>query len=148
MDESGACVSCGPVTRPACFVECECSCHDVTWKVRLRTAMLWAVVHKGQLVRESASLNARGWLPDDNASVVSHLLNCDIDLHRSSDPDDSDWQEFEGTSMGWQTHRGIDACITCNCGQVANRKFRVTDSFGGLLQAILEQDDILRRNDE
>lgn len=81
-----------------------------------------------------------GWIARDWATLVTHLGTCKVDIIHSS-YEDAYWYEFQGTFYeGDSTVRGIEAKITCACGEITNRVWRYAGGYVELIKGITEEE--------
>lgn len=117
-----------------------------SWKNGFKQALFGFIIDRGGLVQEDGG-DIYGWREygHDEASgngepaAVVHMRGCSADL-AASQYEDSRWNQFDGTlaEPPVSTHTGIDAVITCACGQVRNRTWRYTGGYADLIRAITD----------
>lgn len=111
----------------------------------LRARMAAVVWQKGVLVAPDA--NFYGWR--DYSDVSSHNRECELGTF--ADVTETTWDEFVDTFVDTSTtHYGIEITATCTCGAIQDRRVRLEERFGKLLNYLLrvnildktkEQDD-------
>lgn len=107
-----------------------------SWKDELNRRIVDYLVSNGSPVDPKPSYY--GWLADDYRELHAHLSGCALD-YAKCDYEDTEWTEFAGTfaELSDSYMKGIKALVTCSCGQVAAREWRVRDgSYAEMLKAI------------
>jgi hypothetical protein len=113
----------------------------MSWKQEYNKALVAFVVGHGSPVRDTTRPSIySGWMAGDYVEIREHLDTCTIAASRI---DDSEWGEFMGTfaEPSVQTQHGVDAVVTCACGQIEGRAFRFTGTFSELVQGVLSESE-------
>lgn len=111
------------------------------WQAGYRKAVLAYVVSHA-FPREPNEYNAvYGWQDYSGAAAAkrNHLLGCGASVEASSEVVDSQWSQFDGTFVDNSEHFGIDAQLTCNCGQVKELPVRLEKGLGEIIQGVVNQ---------
>lgn len=108
------------------------------WRDEYRKALLGYVFRNGTVVEEP-STSTFGWIAKDYTEIGKHVARCAPDPVLSIPPDESEWSEFDGTFADppWAVKYGLDAVITCKCGVIRKRRFRVHESIGEVIAGVL-----------
>lgn len=122
----------------------------MSWQDEMKAALLRQIVADGSLVQRGGGGGYGGWQDFTRGEhstprkwsyltteLSAHVAECGIDMDKSTYVD-SDWTEFAGTfaEPPWEDRKGTDATIYCNCGKVAGRTWRYTDSIAALIDGI------------
>ncbi len=106
----------------------------MTWVDEYKRALIRAVVRMGSPVDDKSDFF--GWIARDHEKRRAEVDLVGIDFAATPMPDDSEWNEFQGTFYTGDTrHRGIDVMLHLNNGRVMH--WRVTTDFAELLKAVL-----------
>lgn len=111
--------------------------HD--WKVGYRKALMEALIRDGGVVSSTPSHYSTWQDYARSGEIFEHMKSCTVDLDRSTELKDSEWQEFMGTFYeGDETVHGVDAYVSCSCGEYYQIPMRMTGTFGELVKRVLE----------
>jgi hypothetical protein len=113
----------------------------MSWKDEYNKALTAFIVKHGSPVTDGRRISLySGWMAEDYAEIREHLDTCMITKSRI---DDSEWDEFMGTfaEPSVQVQHGVDAVVTCVCGQIQGRAFRFTGTFSELVQGVLNESE-------
>lgn len=109
-----------------------------SWELEFHKRIVTFLALHGQLVSKDSQGSYDSWWQDYSragSKVRTHLGNCEVDAPRSAWKD-GNWSTFNGTGEPDRYETGIEAEITCRCGQVAGRRFRYDDGYAALIRAI------------
>lgn len=112
------------------------------WKVGYKKALMSAFARSACVLGTYSYYSSGGGL-DYRATqrLQDHLKSCEVDLDRSEMPTDSEWVEFMGTFYeGDDTQYGLDATVSCTCGELRDVVMRLRGSFSELLLEVLRED--------
>jgi hypothetical protein len=114
------------------------------WKAGYRQAMLDYLARNGSPVKQTGVARSYGGWEDYNRweEVRRHFSGCAVDVGRSGEVRESDWEEFMGTfaQQPWLTKYGVDADLTCSCGQLEGVHMRLDQSPADILQGLLREE--------
>lgn len=113
------------------------------WQAQFHSALISYLVAHGTLVAQGPTEYSwkaygklgpgQGWGWDPAVRHVEE--DCAISFERSTF-EDSEWTEWAGTFYPDTHHEGIEAIVTCCCGQVQGRRWRFTEGHAALLRGI------------
>lgn len=116
------------------------------WQEGYRKALLGYVVDNGSMLNLKARRSVySGWtdFTPEGLEKAAHIRECRPDPEKSGPVEDSQWAEFDGTFADppWGQHYGVDASVTCRCGQQQDIPFRLERSLGEIIQGVVNQPD-------
>jgi cellobiose phosphorylase len=116
------------------------------WQAGYRKAVLKYLLEHGGVRRKGAGRSVYSSWTDytpEALETLAHMRKCGPDVGKSTQAVDSTWAEFDGTFADpqWGTRHGIDATLTCACGQEKDIPLRLEQSLGELIQGIVTQPD-------
>lgn len=98
-----------------------------TWQERYKRAVLSYVILHGD-AQPAPGAKAQPWdngIARDNAAMQEHLGTCQLDLAACTMLEDTHWYEWGGTFSSDKFCTGYRVGITCACGGVRDRHWRL-----------------------
>jgi hypothetical protein len=114
------------------------SADDDPWKAEFKARSIAYILDNGTPVDNSDRDLYYGYIARDWRELFEHFERCGPLLAKSGNIVDTDWTEFSGTfaPRDWDRKHGLEVTISCKCGKVKDRKWRLEENFGTLIRAI------------
>jgi hypothetical protein len=111
----------------------------MSWKDEMNEAVIRYLVARGIPVDNTPGSSLYyGYIALDSQQVRKHLASCELDIPKCSFTDIT-WTEFAGTFAESDNDcAGLEATVSCTCGQVKDRRFRYSGGYAEMLKAITE----------
>ena len=102
----------------------------MTWQEELNKRIVDYILANGSPVDISVRSLYYGWQARDREALYEHLRTCPLDYTKCTFTDD-EWTEFAGTFAESDNRCvGLGAAITCSCGEIAGRPWRMEFGYG------------------
>jgi len=110
------------------------------WKQNYKRALLNAFAKEARVVDKNASFY--GWVDWERSKLTfEHFNACSVDVELTPMPEDSSWNQFQGTFYeGDTTIHGMATDVTCQCSIIDAVPMRLDGTFSELLEAVLRED--------
>lgn len=109
------------------------------WETGYKRAMLDYLTLNGDIRIGNEMTEVYGWrnTSDQAKEMRVHIFACGPSVENSSAVEPSTWSMFTDTFSPNSEHEGVDAAITCNCGQLKGVLYRAEEPLGEIIRGVM-----------
>jgi hypothetical protein len=110
-----------------------------SWQLEFKKRSLAYMIEHGTPVGDGDDSHLYyGYIDHNWRELLDHLATCSPDPIKSTSIIDKTWTEFAGTfaDRSEDLRHGLELTVTCSCGKVRDKRWRLEKGFGELVRAL------------